>query len=154
MNVPTAISILAALCSPVTAMAQLCNLHIVAQDESGHRNQPNYFYDAQHTAGGHYQITDTNWRYYAPLVDVNIRKWPNALSAPEQIQGQVAGIMKAKLGCLPWAPYNPTLRRHLGITYNVPSPKPTVPSPPLPKTEIERIIMASRAEIKLIIARH
>lgn len=99
--------------SPLTARAQLCPLDIVSQDESGHRNIPNYRYDAHHTAGGHWQITDTNWRIYAPMVEVDIRKWPNALSAPEQLQGQVAGIMKARLGCLPWVPYNARPRVHL-----------------------------------------
>src|ERR1700752_2656800 len=96
-----------------SAHAQLCPLDLVAQDESGHRNVPNYRYDAYHTAGGHWQITDTNWRPFAPLVDVARAKWPNALSAPEQLQGQVAGIMRAKLGCLPWVPYNVRLRRDL-----------------------------------------
>jgi hypothetical protein len=98
---------------PCATQAQLCPLSLVAQDESGHRNIPNYRYDATHTAAGHWQITDTNWRHYAPQVDVDIAKWPNALSAPEQLQGQVAGIMRAKLGCLPWVPYNARLRRDL-----------------------------------------
>ena len=104
-----AITILAASC----AHAQLCDLNLVTQDESGDRNIPNYRYDAHHTAGGHWQITDTNWRHFAPMVDIDLSKWPNALSAPEQLQGQVAGIMRAKLGCLPWVPYNPQLRRHM-----------------------------------------
>jgi hypothetical protein len=105
-----AMTILAASC----AHAQLCPLDLVAQDESGHRNIPNYRYDVQHTAAGHWQITDTNWRIFAPLVDIDLAKWPNALSAPEQLQGQVAGIMRARLGCLPWVPYNARLRRDLG----------------------------------------
>jgi hypothetical protein len=104
-----AATILAASC----AHAQLCPLALVAQDESGHRNIPNYRYDAQHTAGGHWQITDTNWRIFAPMVDIDLAKWPNALSASEQLQGQVAGIMRAKLGCLPWVPYNARLRADL-----------------------------------------
>jgi hypothetical protein len=99
---------------PVAARAQLCPLDLVAQDESGHRNIPNYRYDPHHTAGGHWQITDTNWRHFAPMVDVDLAKWPNALSAPEQLQGQVAGIMRARLGCLPWVPHNARLRADLG----------------------------------------
>jgi hypothetical protein len=97
-----------------SAHAQLCPLGLVAQNESGHRNIPNYRYDAHHTAGGHWQITDTNWRHFAPMVDIDLAKWPNALSAPEQLQGQVAGIIRAKLGCLPWVPYNARLRAVLG----------------------------------------
>jgi hypothetical protein len=107
------LAILAASLAPGAARAQLCDLTLVAQDESGHRNIPNYLYDARHTAGGHWQITDSNWRRFAPMVDIDLQKWPNALSAPEHLQGQVAGIMRAKLGCLPWMPYNAQLRRDL-----------------------------------------
>jgi hypothetical protein len=122
---------------PVAARAQLCPLDIVAQDESGHRNIPNYRYDAHHTAGGHWQITDTNWRHFAPMVDVNLAKWPNALSAPEQLQGQVAGIMRARLGCLPWVPYNPRLRADLG------SPRASaMPHNPTHKTAPHQAIIA------------
>jgi hypothetical protein len=105
---------LIALGVSAAAHAQLCPLDLVAQDESGHRNIPNYRYDATHTAAGYWQITDTNWRHYAPLVDIDLAKWPNALSAPEQLQGQVAGIMRAQRGCLPWVPYNARLRADLG----------------------------------------
>lgn len=104
----------AMIASPAIAHAQFCDLGLVAQDESGGRNVPNFKYgDGRHTAGGYWQITDTNWRAYAPLVDIDIQKRPNALSATPDEQGQVAGIMRAKLGCLPWVPYNARLRADL-----------------------------------------
>lgn len=71
--------------------------------ESGNRNIPNFRFDPTHTAGGYFQITDTNWRHYAPLVGIDISKFPNAMSAPENLQGQVAGKMYAETGIMPWA---------------------------------------------------
>jgi hypothetical protein len=86
---------------------------LVALDESGDRNIPNYRFDSGHTAGGHFQITDTNWRWFAPMLDIDVGKYPNAMSAPEQLQGQVAGKMYAETGYMPWLPYNAQLRRDL-----------------------------------------
>jgi hypothetical protein len=82
---------------------------LIARDESGDRNIPNYSFDPHHTAGGHFQITDTNWRAYAPKVGIDVNQYPNAMSAPEQLQGQVAGKMYAEQGTMPWAPFNPKL---------------------------------------------
>lgn len=86
---------------------------LIAQDESGGRNIPNFRFDDTHTAGGHFQITDTNWRHYGPLLGIDIDRYPNAMSATEQLQGQVAGKMWAEQGVMPWAPYNRQLREHL-----------------------------------------
>lgn len=91
---------------------------LVALDESAGRNIPNWRFDRTHSAGGYYQITDTNWRYYAPLLDIDLSKYPNALSAPEQLQGQVAGRMYADTGYMPWLPYNARLRRDLDSPRN------------------------------------
>ena len=96
-----------------SALAQEWKPQLVARDESADRNIPNLRFDPRHTAGGHFQITDTNWRHYAPLVDIDLNKWPNAMSAPEQLQGQVAGRMWAEQRYMPWVPYNPRLRRDL-----------------------------------------
>lgn len=85
----------------------------ICRDESGCRNIPNYRYDDSHTAGGKWQITDTNWRAYAPQLDIDLIKYPNAGSAPEDLQGQVGFLMKAREGILPWVPYNARLRRDL-----------------------------------------
>lgn len=86
---------------------------LVCQDESGCRNIPNYRFDAGHTAGGIFQITDTNWRFYAPQLDIDIEKYPNAMSAPEHEQGQVFGLMWAREGSRPWTCCNAKLTRHL-----------------------------------------
>jgi hypothetical protein len=107
-------ALLAATCAPTMVLAQPATEwqpQLVALAESGNRNIPNYRFDATHTAGGHFQITDTNWLHYAPRLDIDIGKWPNAMSAPEQLQGQVAGLMYAETGYMPWVPYNARLRR-------------------------------------------
>ena len=42
------------------------------------------------TAGGLYQYVDSTWRKEAPLVGVDIKQYPTARSAPEEIQHKVA----------------------------------------------------------------
>jgi hypothetical protein len=103
---------------------------LVALDESGNRNIPNYMFGPGRTAGGHFQITDTNWRHYAPLLDIDLAKYPNAMSATEQLQGQVAGRMYAETGYMPWVPYNSQLRRHLEISGPSTAQAIRAPSPP------------------------
>ena len=95
---------------------------LIAQYESdGGRNIPNFRFDPAHTAGGHFQITDTNWRIYAPLLGIDVNAYPNAMSAPEQLQGQVAGKMWAEQGFMPWTCCNKQLRDHLA---QQPQPQP------------------------------
>lgn len=96
------------------ALAHEWKPQLVARDESADRNIPNFRFDSRHTASGHFQITDSNWRHYAPLLGIDLGVWPNAMSAPEQLQGQVAGRMWAENGYMPWVPYNARLRRDLG----------------------------------------
>ena len=86
----------------------------IANAESGMKNIPNYRYDKTHTAGGNLQITDTNWRLYAPQLGIDIDKYPNALSAPEHEQGQVGGLMLAREGVNPWTCCNEKLRKIFG----------------------------------------
>jgi hypothetical protein len=57
-----------------SAVAQQWKPQLVANDESSDRNIRNYRFDPRHTAGGHFQITDANWRHYAPLVDIDLNK--------------------------------------------------------------------------------
>jgi hypothetical protein len=109
-------ALLAASCTVPAAMAQPAETwrpQLVALDESGNRNIPNYRLDAGHTAMGRFQITTTNWLHYAPLLGIDVSLYPNAMSASEQLQGQVAGKMYAETGYMPWAPYNSRLRRDL-----------------------------------------
>src|SRR5262249_18520755 len=87
---------------------------IVSQYESGNKNIPNYRYDAGHTAGGYFQITDTNWRKYAPIVGIDTVQFPRALDAPYDTQRSVFDRMYADQGFGPWAPYNPRLAEALG----------------------------------------
>jgi hypothetical protein len=87
---------------------------LIAQYESdGGRNIPNFKFDRRHTAGGEFQITDENWRAYAPTVGIDLATYPNAMSAPEKLQGQVAGKMWAEQGFMPWTCCNKQLRDHL-----------------------------------------
>ena len=87
---------------------------LIAGTESNDRNVPNYRYDAGHTASGHYQITDTNWRAYGPRVGVDVSQYPTAMSAPKGIQEAVAKLMYQEQGFAPWAPYNPKLAAAIG----------------------------------------
>jgi hypothetical protein len=102
----------------------------VAMAESGLRNVPNFRFDRKHTAGGGWQITDSNWVVYCHRAGVCHR--PNALSATEWEQGQVAGYMWAEQGCLPWGPYNAQLRAEFQVCASpgkIARPSPASPSP-------------------------
>lgn len=87
---------------------------IMKYESNGGQNIPNYRYDAQHTAGGYFQITDTNWRSYGPRLGIDTNKYPNAMSAPYPVQEAVAKQMYSEQGFQPWAPYNPALARAVG----------------------------------------
>lgn len=86
-------------------------LSLISQYESGNQNIPNYQYDATHTAQGYYQITNSNWNAYAPLVGINTTQYPNAMSAPANLQTQVANYMltETPAGISNWSDYNPQL---------------------------------------------
>jgi hypothetical protein len=86
---------------------------LVCKDESNCQNVPNYRFDKHHTAMGYWQITDTNWLRVAPTLDIDTHKYPNAMSAPRDVQAQVGAKMYADTGYLPWVPYNARLRRDL-----------------------------------------
>ena len=91
---------------------------IIPQYESGNRNVMNYIGDAKHTAQGFFQITNTNWRAYAPRVGIDLNQYPTAMSTgdgPEgkELQKKVAQKMYDEQGFAPWAPYNPKLRAAL-----------------------------------------
>src|SRR4029077_19882364 len=44
-------------------------------------------------AGGYFQIIDPTWQTYAPKAGVDLKKYPNAMSAPREIQAQVASAI-------------------------------------------------------------
>lgn len=88
--------------------------NLVSHYESGNRNIPNYRYDPTHTAGGYFQITDTNWRSYAPHVGIDLNQYPTAISADYAAQRAVFDRMYAEQGFSPWLQFNPRLAEALG----------------------------------------
>jgi hypothetical protein len=117
--------ILSVTCSSHIVRAQMSKWQpaVVALYESNNRNIPNYRFDAIHTAGGHFQITDTNWRDVAPTLGIDLAVYPNAMSAPEQLQGQVAGKLYALYGYMPWVCCDAPLRRVLTSAADQNSPR-------------------------------
>jgi hypothetical protein len=72
-------------------------MDLVAQVESGNRNIPQAIRDknseAGTPAGGYFQIIDPTWRRYAGAAGVDVGQYPNAMSAPRDIQAKVAGAI-------------------------------------------------------------
>lgn len=62
------------------------------------------------SAQGFFQITNPTWRDGAGFAGVDLKQYPNAMSAPYDVQRQVAGALLDKRGVSPWAPYNANLR--------------------------------------------
>jgi hypothetical protein len=71
----------------------------VGWNESRMRNVRNYRYDDTHTANGYYQITDTNWRHYAPKIGISAK---TAMDASFEDQTRVAAAMVRENGLKPW----------------------------------------------------
>lgn len=92
-------------------------LNIISQYESNNRNIPNYNYGQLtpsgqlQTAQGYYQITDTNWSNIAPLLGIDTVQYPNAMSAPQSVQAQVATYLltQTTAGISNWTNYNSNL---------------------------------------------
>lgn len=87
----------------------------IRQYESGDQNIPNYMYDDEHTAQGYYQITNTNWRAYAPKVGIDLDEHPTAMHADEPTQRKVADYLlnHTPMGERNWTDFNPKLRAAL-----------------------------------------
>jgi hypothetical protein len=86
-------------------------LRLISQYESGNRNIPNYKYGPGFTAQGYYQITNTNWNNVAPLLGIDTSMYPTAMSAPQDVQAQVANYLltQTPAGISNWSNYNPQL---------------------------------------------
>lgn len=69
---------------------------------------------APSSAQGQYQITDSTWQQWAPKAGVSLAQYPSAMSAPSEVQEQVARYGYQRSGWLPWAPYNKTLAKAIG----------------------------------------
>jgi hypothetical protein len=86
-------------------------LSLISQYESNNQNVPNYKYGPGYTAQGYYQITQTNWLNIAPKLGIDTSVYPNAMSAPEDVQAQVATYLltETPAGISNWSNYNPQL---------------------------------------------
>lgn len=86
-------------------------LALIAQYESGNQNIPNYKYGPGFTAQGYYQITNSNWLSIAPQLGIDTSLYPNAMSAPQSVQAQVASYLltSTPAGVANWSNYNPQL---------------------------------------------
>ncbi len=89
-------------------------LNAIEKTESGGRNVPNYKFGPGFTAQGHFQITNSTWKDIAKAAGVNLEQYPNAMSAPYEVQRKAASALIDQRGVQPWAPHNPALRSWLG----------------------------------------
>lgn len=62
------------------------------------------------SAQGYLQITNQTWRSFAPLAGVSTRDFPNAMSAPYEVQRAVGRAIVTTSGTQHWMPYNANLR--------------------------------------------
>jgi hypothetical protein len=62
------------------------------------------------TAQGFYQITNSTWNAYAPKAGVDTSKYPTAMTAPADVQRQVARQIASTGGVQNWTSYNPALK--------------------------------------------
>lgn len=90
-------------------------LDLISQYESNNRNVPNYKFGTGYTAQGYYQITNDNWLKIAPQLGIDTSQYPNAMSAPQDVQAQVANYLltQTPAGIANWANYNPKLNSAL-----------------------------------------
>lgn len=68
-------------------------LSLISQYESGNQNIVNYKYATnpkKYSAQGYYQITNSNWNNIAPQLGIDLTQYPTAMSAPQNVQAQVA----------------------------------------------------------------
>jgi hypothetical protein len=63
------------------------------------------------SAQGYFQITNTTWKEFAPDAGVDLGKYPNALSAPYEVQKAVARNIVTTSGVQHWTNYNSNLRQ-------------------------------------------
>lgn len=92
-------------------------LSLISQYESGNQNIVNYKFGQltpqglPQTAQGYYQITDQNWNNVAPLLGIDTSLYPNARSAPQSVQAQVATYLltQTPAGISNWSNYNANL---------------------------------------------
>jgi hypothetical protein len=89
-------------------------LDLIEQHESAGKNVPNYRFDNTHTAQGNFQITNSTWKQFAPEAGINLSQYPAAMTAPYDVQRQVAKTILTSPnggGIQHWSNYNKTLAR-------------------------------------------
>jgi len=79
------------------------------------------------SAQGYYQITNSTWKTFAPAAGVDINKYPNAMSAPPEVQRQVARQIVTTSGVQHWTDYNRNLRT-AAISVGFPTSGPIIES--------------------------
>lgn len=92
-------------------------LNLISQYESSNQNIVNYKFGQltphglPQTAQGYYQITDQNWNNVAPLLGIDTSVYPDAISAPQSVQAQVATYLltQTPAGIGNWSNYNANL---------------------------------------------
>jgi hypothetical protein len=108
---------------------------LIQQYESGGRNIPNFAFKAHGTPGdpartafGPWQITDENWREYAPQVGIDLKRYPTTRSTvsagddqSRRLQERVARRLYEEKGWAPWVPFNPQLAAAVGGEVVAPS---------------------------------
>lgn len=98
---------------------------LIMHFESGGRNVPNYRYDAGHTAGGYFQITDQTWKQFAPGAGVDLTQFSKAMQAPFDVQSAVTSkILESPGGLSRWTKYDRPLAQSLDTSSGVPSTAP------------------------------
>jgi Transglycosylase-like domain len=65
-------------------------------------------------AFGPWQIIHSTWNDAAPKVGVSLAQYPNAASAPPEVQERVAKYLYETRGFQPWADFNPWLAKAIG----------------------------------------
>jgi hypothetical protein len=81
--------------------------------ESNGRNIPNVTDSGPGPGGGYFQIKDGTWSIYARRAGIDLAKFPSAMSAPYEIQKQVADVIPIGQ----WGPRTKRLVRAAG--YNI-----------------------------------
>lgn len=106
---------------------------LISHFESGDRNVFNYLHDTApnyYTAGGYYQIVDSTWREGAKAAGVDTSQYPTAISAPRQVQDQVARALYDRYQFGPWKE-DARLMQAIGRRQQAPAPAPGPVSNPL-----------------------
>jgi hypothetical protein len=109
---------------------------------------------SRYTASGYFQITDTNWKAYAPLAGIDTNVFPTAMSDGNYAdQAMVALLMYNKFGLMPWKhsqggfiPDDETAAQLSGVP-DAPSAKPKLPASAAHVQAIQHTATASAAHV-------